>query len=62
MIGAPDMVGGTYDSLDTELMRRRPGALVSKAGADGIRAIGLVAAPGERGRPACRRGHQDRGR
>lgn len=47
MMGAPDMVGGTYESLDTELMRRRPGALVSKAGADGMRAIGLVAGPGE---------------
>lgn len=52
MMGAPDMIGGTYESLDTELMRRRPGALVSKAGADGIRAIGLVAVPGDQGRPA----------
>jgi L-asparaginase II len=43
MTGAPDMVGGTYDNLDTELMRRRPGRLVAKAGADGLRAIGLVA-------------------
>jgi L-asparaginase II len=42
MMGAPDMVGGTYDDLDTELMRRRPGTLVSKAGADGVRAIGLL--------------------
>ncbi len=43
MMGAPDMVGGTYDNLDTELMRRHPGRLVAKAGADGLRAIGLVA-------------------
>jgi L-asparaginase II len=43
MMGAPDMVGGTYDNLDTELMRRRPGRLVAKAGAEGMRAIGLVA-------------------
>ena len=45
MMGAPDMVGGTHDNLDTELMRRRPGALVAKAGADGLRAIGLLAGP-----------------
>lgn len=43
MMGAPEMVGGTYDNLDTELMRRRPGGLVAKAGADGMQAIGLVA-------------------
>ena len=46
MMGAPDMVGGTYDNLDTELMRRRPGGLVAKAGADGMRAMGLVAGEG----------------
>ncbi len=46
MMGAPDMVGGTYDNLDTELMRRRPGRLLAKAGADGERAMGLVAAAG----------------
>jgi L-asparaginase II len=46
MMAAPEMVGGTYDNLDTELMRRRPGRLVAKAGADGLRAIGLVATDG----------------
>ena len=46
MIGSPEMVGGTYDNLDTDLMKRRPGRLVAKAGADGIRAMGLVAADG----------------
>ena len=46
MMGSPDMIGGTYDNLDTELMRRRPGRLVAKAGADGMRAIGLVASEG----------------
>jgi L-asparaginase II len=46
MMGAPDMVGGTYDNLDTELMRRRPGQLLAKAGAEGMRAIGLVARDG----------------
>jgi L-asparaginase II len=46
MMGAPDMVGGTYEHLDTELMRRCPGRLLAKAGADGMRAIGLVALDG----------------
>ena len=43
MMSQPEMVGGTYDNLDTDLMKRRPGMLVAKAGADGMRAIGLVA-------------------
>jgi L-asparaginase II len=47
MMAAPDLVGGTYENLDTELMRRRPGRLVSKDGADGLRGIGLVADPDE---------------
>jgi L-asparaginase II len=46
MMAEPDMVGGTYDNLDTELMRRRPGRLVAKSGADGMRAIGIVASDG----------------
>jgi L-asparaginase II len=46
MMAAPDMVGGTYDNLDTELMRRRPKRLVAKAGADGMRALGLLATDG----------------
>ena len=49
MIAAPDMVGGTYDDMDTELMRRRPGTLLSKSGADGLRGIGLLAGPDGRG-------------
>ena len=50
MMAAPDMVGGTYESLDTELMRRR--RLVAKAGADGLRAVGLLAGSGGSGAPA----------
>jgi L-asparaginase II len=46
MTAEPEMVGGTYDNLDTELMRRRPGRLVAKSGADGMRAMGLVATAG----------------
>jgi L-asparaginase II len=53
MMAAPELVGGTQDSLDTMLMARRPGALVSKGGAEGLRAVGLL--PGSRGdgRPAA---------
>jgi L-asparaginase II len=51
MMAAPDMVGGTSGSLDTELMRRRPGLLVSKGGAEGLRGIGL--------RPGSRRGREE---
>ncbi|HWH23753.1 MAG TPA: asparaginase, partial [Candidatus Limnocylindria bacterium] len=47
MLSAPQMVGGTRDSSDTLLMRARPGVLVSKAGAEGLRGIGLL--PGARG-------------
>jgi L-asparaginase II len=53
MMAYPDMVGGTYDTMDTELMRRRPGSLVSKSGADGLRGVGLLAASEEGGSEAA---------
>lgn len=43
MLAAPEMVGGSRDSTDTTLMRTRPGAILSKGGAEGLRGIGLVA-------------------
>jgi L-asparaginase II len=49
MMRAPDLVGGTYEVMDTELMRRRPGHIVAKGGAEGLRGIGLVKAPRARG-------------
>lgn len=49
MMAAPDLVGGTYDDMDTELMRRRPGLLVSDRGGEGLRGIGLVRGVGTRG-------------
>ena len=49
MMAAPDMVGGTYEMLDTDLMRRRPGQVVAKGGAEGLRGIGLVPAARTRG-------------
>jgi L-asparaginase II len=52
MMAFPELVGGT-EALDTVLMKRKPGALVSKGGAEGLRGIGLL--PGARGagRPAA---------
>jgi L-asparaginase II len=49
MMAAPDLVGGTDEVMDTELMRRRPGHIVSKSGAEGLRGVGLVRAPRARG-------------
>jgi L-asparaginase II len=42
MMAHPELVGGDRRRFDTELMRTRPGQLVSKAGAEGIRAIGVL--------------------
>jgi len=47
MVAAPEMVGGTRDAVDTMLMRARPGVLVVKGGAEGLRGIGIL--PGARG-------------
>ena len=42
MMAHPELVGGDRRRYDTELMRMRPRELVSKAGAEGIRAIGVL--------------------
>jgi L-asparaginase II len=42
MMSAPEMVSGTHGKLDTLLMQRRPGGIVSKGGAESLRGIGLV--------------------
>jgi L-asparaginase II len=41
MIAEPDMVGG-IDARDSLLMRDMPGALIAKAGAEGVQGIGLI--------------------
>lgn len=46
ILAAPEMIAGVA-SLDTQLMKRKPGALIAKGGAEGLRAIGLL--PGARG-------------
>ena len=42
MMAHPELVGGDRRRFDTELMRVRPGAIVSKAGAEGVRAVGVL--------------------
>jgi L-asparaginase II len=43
MVAAPEMVGGSRESTDTQLMRALPQMVVSKGGAEGLRGIGLFA-------------------
>lgn len=53
MTGSPEMVGGTRESSDTKLMRARPGQLVIKGGAEGLRGIGILAGARGAGTPAA---------
>jgi L-asparaginase II len=46
MIKYPELIGGTRDRLDTELMRAGNGALISKVGAEGVCTVGVL--PSER--------------
>ena len=39
----PELIGGTSDRLDTEIMRAAPGRLVSKVGAEGVYTAGVKA-------------------
>ena len=38
----PELIGGTSDRLDTELMRAAPGRLISKVGAEGVYTAGIT--------------------
>lgn len=42
MISFPEMVGGTKDRLDTELIRAGNGRLISKIGAEGVYTVGVL--------------------
>jgi L-asparaginase II len=42
MMAHPELVGGDRRRFDTELMRARPGRLVSKGGAEGVKAVGVL--------------------
>ena len=48
MMAYPELVAGERRRLDTALMRAAPGRLVSKAGAEGVAAIALMAGAGSR--------------
>lgn len=43
MMAHPELVAGERRMLDTALMRSAPGRLVSKGGAEGVQAVGLLA-------------------
>ncbi len=49
MLAHPNMVGGTRDRLDTALMKAATGRVVSKSGAEGLRGLAIIAAPGNGG-------------
>ena len=38
----PELIGGTNERLDTEIMRAAPGAIVSKVGAEGVYTAGVL--------------------
>ncbi|HEY0386428.1 MAG TPA: asparaginase [Pyrinomonadaceae bacterium] len=42
MTSYPEMVGGTVERLDTEMMRATGGALISKVGAEGVYTVGVL--------------------
>jgi L-asparaginase II len=45
MTAFPEMVGGSHDSLDTDLMRAARGQIVSKVGAEGVQLLGVRPCP-----------------
>lgn len=42
MTNCPELIGGTSDRLDTEIMRAAKGRLVSKVGAEGVYTVGVL--------------------
>lgn len=42
MINYPEMIGGTTDRLDTDMMRAGEGRLISKVGAEGVYTVGAL--------------------
>jgi L-asparaginase II len=42
MTGSPEMVGGTRERLDTEMMRVTRGSIISKIGAEGVYTVGVL--------------------
>ena len=52
MAGFPEMVGGERRQFDTAVMRATPGTLISKGGAEGVAAVGVLAGAHARGKAA----------
>jgi L-asparaginase II len=52
MMAHPELVGGERRQLDTALMRSAPARLVSKGGAEGVQAVGILAGGHVRGKGA----------
>jgi len=48
MLAHPDLVGGARRRFDTDVMRARPGQLLAKGGAEGVKALGVLEAAGGR--------------
>jgi L-asparaginase II len=42
MTGSPEMVGGTRERLDTQMMRATAGQVISKVGAEGVYTVGVL--------------------
>jgi L-asparaginase II len=42
MTSNPELIGGTSDRLDTEIMRAAKGRLISKVGAEGVYTVGVL--------------------
>jgi L-asparaginase II len=42
MTSYPEIIGGTVDRLDTEMMRAAKGRLISKVGAEGVYTVGIL--------------------
>jgi len=42
MMKYPELIGGTHDRLDTEIMKAAQGRLISKVGAEGVYTAGIV--------------------
>jgi L-asparaginase II len=42
MMAHPEMIGGTKDRLDTEIMQAASGRLISKVGAEGVYTVGVL--------------------
>ncbi len=42
MMAYPELIGGTTDRLDTEIMKAAPGHIISKVGAEGVYTAGIL--------------------